>query len=365
MNTTYELNNLRKDEMYMNRIIKKDSIISEVFNAMVAGKELPKKAGVDLAVNEIKAMGERAKNGDPVAVAELNTLRRFYVEPLLKDEMKLLGVFGNYTAVGFDETIEREVPTFNGEMSRMQATAGDVVFPAVTVERYNVPTFTVSGGYAVDYRRVELGDMTRENEGMEQVRIDMRNRAAKAIVFKIYDAVKAATGVKYLVEDAGLTKTDIDAAIANVRRIGRPTVIGDYALLSQFTPWAGYVGSIANNTITGISEAVMKEIAQNGLLGMYNGTILAEIDNAYDYSTLNAAGTNFETMFPAGIGFIVPTGIQSPIATYTRGGITSFTGNNVKNGKVETRFDLEVGCDIAKGREFQIGVIRDTNLSPL
>ena len=365
MNTTYELNNLRKDSDYLNRDLRATSIVSAVFSAMVDGKEVGAIKGADKAVKYIKELGLRAENGDFTAIAELNTLRRFYVEPLLKEEMRLLSVFGNYTAVGFDETIEREVPVYAGEMSRIQAAAGDVVFPAVTMNRYTVPTFTVSGGYAVDYRRVELGDMTRENEGMRQVRIDMRNRATKAIVLKIYDAIKNATGVKYMVEDAGLTKTNVDAAIAKVRRVGRPTVIGDYSLLAQFTPWAGYVGSVNNNTITGISEAAMNEIAQNGILGMYNGTILSEIDNAYDYSTLTADGANYEPLYPAGIGFIVPTGVQSPIATYTRGGITSFTGNNVKNGKVETRFDLEIACDIAKGKESQIGVIRDTNLSPL
>lgn len=207
--------------------------------------------------------------------------------------------------------------------------------------------------------------MSKENEGMEQVRIDIRNKANRAIIKKIYKAIHDATGVKYAFENAGLTKAGVDGVLTKIRRFGRPTVIGDYALLSQFTPWAGYVGTIASNTITGISEAQMNEIAQNGLLGMYNGAVLAEIDNPYDETTLNAAGTDFETMLPAGLGFIVPAGAQSPIATYTRGGLTSFTGNNVKNGRVETRFDLEVGADLAKGQEYKIGMFYDTNVGGL
>ena len=365
MNTTYELNNLRKDSDYLNREMRATSVVAEVFSAMVKGNEVGAIKGADKAVKYIKELGSRAENGDFGAVAELNTLRRFVIETPLLQEIKLLGIFGSYQAVGWDETIEREIYKHVGEKSREQAESGDVVFPAIVKETYPVPTFTVSGGYAVDYRRVALGDMSKENEGMEQVRIDIRNKAMRAIIQKVYEAIHNATGVKYAFENAGLTKAGVDGVLTKIRRFGRPTVIGDYAILSQFTPWAGYVGSINSNTITGISEAQMNEIAQNGLLGMYNGAVLAEIENPYDETTLNATGDDFETMLPAGLGFIVPTGAKSPIATYTRGGLTSFTGNNVKNGKIESRFDISVGCDVAKGQEYKIGMFLDSNISSL
>lgn len=365
MNTTYELNNLRKDADYLNREMRATSIVSEVFSAMVNGKEVGAIKGADKAVNYIKDLGARAENGDFGAVAELNTLRRFVIEAPLMREMKMLSIFGTYQSVGFDETIEREVYKHVGERSRQQASSGDVVFPSIVKEVYPVPTFTISGGYAVDYRKVALGDMSKENEGMEQVRIDIRNKAYRAIIKKVYDAINDATGITYTFENAGLTKTGVDGVLSKVRRFGRPTVIADYALLSQFTPWAGYVGSINSNTVTGISQAQMDEIAQNGLLGMYNGAVLAEIDNPYDETTMTDDGTDFVTMLPAGLGFIVPTGTQSPIATYTRGGLTSFTGNNVKNGRLETRFDIEVGADVAKGQEYKIGMFYDTNVGGL
>jgi hypothetical protein len=133
-------------------------------------------------------------------------------------------------------------------------------------------------------------------------------------------------------------------------------------MISQFTPWAGYVGSINSNTILGISEKAMNELQQNGLLGMYNGSVLAEMDNPYDFTSKNAAGDNFATMLPQGLAFVLPTGGKSPIATYTRGGLTTFSGNDVKTGRILTRFDLEVGVDVAKGHEFEIGILKDTNL---
>lgn len=368
MNTTIELNNLRKDSDYFDNKFNAKSPIVEIFSAMVNGEDVSKfGAKADKGVNYIKELNAKASVGDPVAVSELNTLRTYVIEPVLMEEIRLASVFGTYRALGFDETVEREVYKHVGEASRVQAVNGDVTFPSILKETYQVPTFTVSGGYQVDYRRAASGDMTRENEGMNQVRIDIRNRFASAIIQKVYEAVKNANGVKYFAEDAGLTKTSLDRILTDVRRFGRPTIVGDYALLSQITPFAGYVGKINSNTITGISERQMNEIADTGLLGMYNGAILQEMPNQYNYSSIvtDASGNkNFDTLIPAGLGLVIPTGVQSPIATWTRGGLTSFTGNDVKTGKILTRFDMECAVDVEKGKEFAIGIIADTNLLP-
>lgn len=366
MNTTYELNNLRKDADLFDGKFNRTSPVVEVFSAMVNGQELSKfGAKADKAVTYIKDLGSRAENGDGYAIAELNTLRRFVIETPIMEEIKLLSIFGTYQHVGYDETIEREVYKHVGEFSREQAASGDVVFPQTVKETYPVGTFTVSGGYAVDYRRVASGDMTKENEGINLVKTDIRNHAVLAIIKRVYDAINNATGVKYMIDGSPLTKAGVDKVLTNVRRNGRPTIIGDYAILSQFTPWAGYVGGVTPNTITGISEKAMNEIAQDGILSTYNGAILKEMPNPYNEYQMNAEGDNFATLLPAGLAFIIPAGAKSPIATYTRGGLTSFTGNNVKTGKIETRFDLEVGCDVAKGQEHKIGTIYDSGIGGL
>lgn len=366
MNTTYELNEVRKDANAFSGKFTKVSPIVEVFSAMVNGQELSKfGAKADKAAEYIMNLGARAEAGDVTAISELNTLRRFVIEQPVMEQIKLLGIFGSYQAVGYDETIEREVYKHVGERSRIQAASGDVVYPSLVKEVYPVPTFTVSGGYEVDYRRVQLGDMSKENEGMNQVKTDIMNRAMLAIVEKVYKAISDATGVKYQFEGNNLTKSGVDKVINDVRRFGKPTIVGDYALLSQFTPWAGYAASINSINVANISEKAMNEIAQRGLIASYNGAILSEMANPYDLFRLNADGTNFETMLPTGLGFVIPAGAQSPIATYTRGGLTSLTGTNVKTGKIETRFDLEVGCDVAKGQEYKVGTLYDANLGGL
>lgn len=372
MNYTYELNNERRDADVIGNKIKKDSIIVEIFSAMVKGEDLSRFSAVkaDKAVKYIKELGTKAESGDVLAIAELNTIRRYVIEAPLLEEIKLLNIFGSYEPLGFEDNIERTVYTYAGERSREQAAGGDVVFPVLTEETYPVASTTISGGYAVDYRRVAVGDMTKENDGIDLVKRDILNRALLYIVNKVYNAIHSATGVHYDYTNSTLTKTNMDDLLNKVRRNGRPAVIGDYALLSQFNQWAGYVGSVtpaggAAVTIPGISQKAMDELLQNGILSSYNGVALVEMPNPYNEYELTADGSNFKTLLPIGLGFVVPGGVNSPIKTWTRGGLTTFTGNNVKTGKIETRFDLEVACDVAKGQEHKIGTIYDSTLGGL
>ena len=176
----------------------------------------------------------------------------------------------------------------------------------------------------------------------------------------VYNAIKNATGVNYVFEGDGLTKTGVDKVISDVRRFGKPTVAGDYALISQFNGFAGYQG--VTPTVSGISEAVMKEIHDTGLMGMYNGTTLTEIPNQYDLTTLTEDGKNFATLIPAGIGFVMPAGGRSPIHTVTRGGLTSFSGADVTTGQLISRMDLEIGAMVEPGHEYMIGLLSDKKL---
>lgn len=363
MSYSFELNNERKDANFVSGKVKNTSPVVEIFSAMAQGKEIGtygKKA--DACAKYIMGLNSKAASNDPVAISELNEIRRFVMQPVLLQEIKLLSVFGNYKNIGYNESCEVEIPRFVNLPAKEQALGQDVGIPTIRKERVPIATTTISAGYAVDYRKAALGDMSDENELQDQVRVQIRNKAARYVVDTVYNAIKNAKGVRYFFEGAGLTKTGVDGVIANVRRFGKPTVTGDYALISQFNNFAGYQGTTP--AVTGISDKVMDEIHSTGLMGMYNGAILSELPNPYDLTMLNKDKTNFETLLPAGLGFVIPAGGSSPIYTVTRGGITTMSGNDVTTGQQLSRFDLEIGALVAKGREYEIGLLNDQNLSP-
>ncbi len=361
MSYTFELNNEVKDANFATGKINAKSAVVEIFSAMASGKDLsPYGKKADAAAKYITELNNKASMGDVMAKSELNTIRRFAMEPILMQEIKLLGIFGNYKHIGYGDSAEVEIPVYANVDAKIQAAGQDVKFPVIRKERKGITTTTISGGYAVDYRKAALGDMSDENTLMEQVRVNIRNKAAKYVFDTVYTALKNANGVKYDFEDAGLTKTGLDALIAKQRRWGKLTFTGDYALVSQVNGFAGYQG--VTPTVNGISEKIMNEINETGLLGVYNGVTISEMANPYDLTTLNADGDNFATLLDPSIGFILPSGVQSPVYTVTRGGITSCHGLDVTTGTEMTRFDLEVGAIVAPGQEYRIGVVKDTNL---
>lgn len=364
MSYTFELNNERKDANFVSGKVKANSPVVEIFSAMAQGKDLaPYGKKADVAAKYIMELNAKASNGDLGAMSELNEIRRFAMEPVLMKEIKLLSIYGNYKAIGFNDSCEVEIPEFANIDPKIQAAGQDVTFPVIRTKRVPIATVNISGGYAVDYRKAAVGDMTDENELQDQVRVQIRNNATKYVVETIYNAIKNAKGVKYFAEDAGLTKTNVDKVITNVRRFGKPTITGDYAFISQFNAFAGYTGTTP--TVNGISQKVMDEIHDTGLMGMYNGSVLSELPNPYDLTTINKDGDNFETILPAGLGYVIPAGGQSPIYTVTRGGLTSFTGTDVTTGQIMSRFDLSVGALVAPNREYEIGLIHDKNLDSL
>ena len=191
MSYTFELNNERRDASFVSGKINANSPVVEVFSAMTDGKELAKfgKKG-DAAAKYIKELNSRAATNDQVAISEINELRRFKMQPVLMQEIKLLGIYGNYKPIGYNESCEVEITEYVNTGAEIQAAGQDVKFPTIRKRRVPIATTTISGGYAVDYRKAALGDMSDENELQEQVRTDIRNKAAKYVVDETYKAVK-------------------------------------------------------------------------------------------------------------------------------------------------------------------------------
>lgn len=362
---SFEMSSVRKDRDFCIEKINRKSPVVEVFSRMVKGKDLQ---GFDRnianrSVRFIKGLAEKAKNGDLSSACELNNIRRIVIEPEIMEEIKLLNFFGNYKNLAYGESIEMEVYSHEGEKSRFQALNGDVPFPAIVRKKYPITSQVISGGFACDYRALTTGDMRHENECMEQIRVDIRNKAVKYVIEKIYQRIKEAEGIKYTVEASGITKTALDNVIKNIRRFGKVSLVGDYSVVSQVNDLAPFTST--NPNFTGLSDAAMEEIRKTGLLNFYNGCAVLEMPNAFDVTQIvdGNSGKNFATILPEGLLFVIPNGINSPIQSFTRGGITSFTGNDVATGQILSRFDLEIATDIAKGHEYKIGIIKDSNLS--
>ncbi len=351
------MNNTRKDsDLMINTKLNEKSPIVEIFSDVVEGRDTSKHGKkTDVAMDKIKELGQKSMHGDVMAKAELNTIQRYALEPHLQNLIQLFNFMGTYKEIGYD--VQPMVRTYKHESvrSQFQATHGDVPFAVTSWEEYPISTQNISSGYAVDYREIASGNLDKVSEGMEQVKIDMMNKAMYYVIYKLYSGIKNATGVKYFAETAGVTKDAVDDILTKVRRFGKPAIMGDYSVVSQ-------LNSDAFDIRTGlVSEIVLEELRKTGLLSYYNGSPVVELPNQYNLTKLTTDGTNFETYLPEGLLFFVPQGQVAPLQIFKRGGLTSMTGQDIVTGTELTRFDMEIGADLAKGREYEIGLLSDSN----
>lgn len=363
------MNNTKKDtDVLINTKLRKNSPIVEIFSAITKGEDVSSYGKkVDLAVDKVKELGQRAMNGDATAKAELNTIQRYSLEPHLQKLVQLFSFMGTFKDIGYD--VQPMVKTYRHESirSNFQASHGDVPFGVTTWEEYPISTQTISSGYAVDYREVASGNLDKISEGIEQTKIDMMNKAMYYAIFKLYDGIKNATGVKFFAETSGIIKEAVDHVLTKVRRFGKPAILGDYSVVSQLNNSDFDVRSSI------VSEAVLEEIRKSGLLSFYNGSPVVELPNQYNLAKLTTgSGVNigdsntvmkkeFETYLPEGLLFFVPQSQVAPFQIFRRGGLTSMTGQDIVTGTELTRFDMEIGADLAKGREYEIGLLSDSN----
>jgi hypothetical protein len=355
-----ELNNAKVDPAVVNPQLKATSKFVEIFSAVSEGKDISRYGkAVDTVMGKVKELSERALKNDPMAISELNEIVRYDIAPKLLEEIKLFNFMGTFRTIGYNEQAMMRTYAHQGVTSNFQAARGDVPFATTEWREYAIGTQSISSGYAIDYRELLSGNLDKVAEGKQQVQTAIRNKAALYVVAEMYKAIKNATGVKYFGEDEGIQKQSLDTILQKVRRFGRPAIQGDYSVVSQLSGFSGY--SVNTPAGAGVPEAALEEIRKTGLLSTYNGSPVIELPNQYDLTTMNAAKDNFETLLPEGLLFFVPQGAVSPLQIFQRGGLTSATGFDPIQGKEITRFDLEIGAGVAQGREFEIGLLADTN----
>ncbi|WP_079709855.1 hypothetical protein [Paraliobacillus ryukyuensis] len=349
-----ELNNAQK---HLDTKIKQNSPAIEIFSALVKGDDTSKFGkNTDKVVGHLKDLGERAFKGDFAAKSELNAFVKFTIMPRLQERINLFEFMGRFSRIGYADAAYIEKYKHNTRSNR-QASQGDVSLS--TMEKVTEPlgTHTISGGFEVNYRELASGNLTRISEGMDQVKVDIYNKAMHYVMATLYNEIKNTSGIKYFAEASGINKAAVDENLRKVRRNGKPSILGDYSVVSQLNGFQGYADGAPN----AYSDQALEEIRQTGLLGMYGGSPVMEIPNQYNFSKLNAAGDNYQTQLPEGLLYLVPQGNNGvyPLQIVQRGDLQSATGMDITTGTEITRFDLEIGAGVANPDA--IGLISDTD----
>lgn len=354
-----ELNNVRKSECAVSNEAQMRRV-AEICSALFSGADISKYGKeADGVVKQLAKLGEGALADDARAKAEINTVVKYIVQPNLLKAMEVFGFLGNYHRIAYNEQPVVKTYNYEGIDARIQASSGDVAFGERVWKEYPITTKTISSGMAINYRDLASGNFDGSMaEEISQVQIDMENKAVAYVLGVLYDGIKNNTdNVKFYATYADTpTQTAVDGMINKMRKLGKVNVAGDFSALSVISDWNGYK-TVSDKTIPFFTEGQVNEIAQTGLNGWYKGAALIEIPNPYNLTKPLADNSAFETYYDTDKLFFTVSGATSPFNIFRRGGISTMTGNDVKTGTVMTRFDIEIGADLTKGREYEIGLL--------
>ena len=354
-----ELNNVRKSECAVSNEAQMRRV-AEICSALFSGADISKYGKeADGVVKQLAKLGEGALADDARAKAEINTVVKYIVQPNLLKAMEVFSFLGNYHRIAYNEKPVVKTYSYEGIDARIQASSGDVAFGERVWKEYPITTKTISSGMAINYRDLASGNFDGSMaEEISQVQIDMENKAVAYVLGILYDGIKNNTdNVKFYATYADTpTQTAVDGMINKMRKLGKVNVAGDFSALSVISDWNGYK-TVSDKTIPFFTEGQVNEIAQTGLNGWYKGAALIEIPNPYNLTKPLADNSAFETYYDTDKLFFTVSGATSPFNIFRRGGISTMTGNDVKTGTVITRFDIEVGADLTKGREYEIGLL--------
>ena len=354
-----ELNNVRKSECAVSNEAQMRRV-AEICSALFSGADISKYGKeADGVVKQLVKLGEGALADDARAKAEINTVVKYIVQPNLLKAMEVFSFLGNYHRIAYNEKPVVKTYNYEGIDARIQASSGDVAFGERVWKEYPITTKTISSGMAINYRDLASGNFDGSMaEEISQVQIDMENKAVAYVLGILYDGIKNNTdNVKFYATYADTpTQTAVDGMINKMRKLGKVNVAGDFSALSVISDWNGYK-TVSDKTIPFFTEGQVNEIAQTGLNGWYKGAALIEIPNPYNLTKPLADKSAFETYYDTDKLFFTVSGATSPFNIFRRGGISTMTGNDVKTGTVMTRFDIEIGADLTKGREYEIGLL--------
>ena len=176
----------------------------------------------------------------------------------------------------------------------------------------------------------------------------------KRIEAVLHDAIDD-LGAPYYGTGTGLVQATLDAQIAYFSRLGRVTLLGDQAAVSQL---AGLTGMVMNPGATNPSwqrsGAMVDEYNNNGFIGTYKGCDVVKMVNGYrDDEVTPILDPDWIYIIPAGM-----TGDTRNLKVVNEGGINSMSSQNIDDLTYEVRLDQWFGAGFITGKKPTIGAYK-------
>lgn len=300
-------------------------IVAELLSDETANNDKLIAQTIGYAVQELQAI-----NGVDSFLSQVADIKNIPIRGKAMFNVKLGGIKAYYQAKGSTTArsyvADKQVSLETGEISAR---------PAINI---------------IDLRagHVNIADLIREaNQEITLMKL-------KRIEAVLQDAIDD-LGSPYYGTGTGIVQATLDAQIAYFSRLGKVTLLGDQAAISQL---AGLTGMVMNpgaaNPSWQRSGNMIDEFNANGFIGTYKGCNVVKLVNGYrDDEVTPILDPNWIYIIPAGM-----TGDARNLKIVNEGGINSMASQNIDDLTYEVRLDQWFGAGFITGKKPTIGAYK-------
>ena len=328
--------------------IKKDSGFIKVLASQAAGRAVKPEDAEEAAQIVAELLSDETANNDKLIAQTIG----YAVQELQSRELDFLSRIADIKNIPI-----RGKAMFNvklgGIKAYFQAKGSTTARSYVADKQVSLETEEISARPAIniiDLRagHVNIADLIRDaNREMTLMKL-------KKIEAVLHDAIDD-LGSPYYGTGTGIVQATLDDQIAYFSRLGRVTLLGDQAAVSQL---AGITGMVMNPGAQvpswQRSGNMVDEYNNNGFIGTYKGCDVIVMPNGYrDDETTPILDINWIYIIPAGM-----TGDARNLKVVNEGGLNSMASQNIDDLTYEVRLDQWFGAGFITGKKPTIGAYK-------
>ena len=278
----------------------------------------------------------------------------YTVEDLQNGSLDFLNQVADIKNIGYGDKAMFAVKV-GGIKAYWQAKGSTTARSYVGGKQVSVETSEISARPAIniyDLRsgRINFADLIAEAN--EQI----TNKKMERIEAVLHDSIDNYSSPFYAT-GTGVVKASLDAQIAHFARLGRVSLLGDLAAVSQLAPITGIALNAtpsANDAFRGFSDEMINAYAANGFLGNYNGCSVIAMANGYkDDGVTPILDPTWIYILPAGL-----SADQKNLKIVNEGGVYAMESQNIDDEVYEIRLDQNFGVGFVTAKNPTLGAYK-------
>lgn len=332
----------------MSEKLTRNSLLVEVCSNVMKNPSAVNNEDYQKAQEVIK---ELASNLTPNNRYELGQLIGFLVDDKFNQSVnQYIDMLADVKRVGLGDKAEFK-QQLGQTVAKWQAKGSTATRSMVGTKYVTLETDELSVAPAIELEQLRNGQID-----FTAVVQDASDKMEQKLILQVQSVLYAywsALTSPYYATGSGTSVSNIDAIITAIGRIGSPVVLGDVALLQKFVGSAGFTG-------TPVPESMMMDFHATGLIGLYRGARLLQLNNPLineiDMST---------TLLQKGYAYVIPAGAdpaKRPLKVVFEGEVDTYETTYAQSRTLEIAMYKKVGVGLVSSR-YAMGMYNHTDLT--